>query len=103
MSQHKHSLANYQALVAKRVRERGFDGESPAVIFTLLVEEVGELAKAMRKVNKVKMDKTRPQGEVEEEIADIFWYVCVLCNALNIDLAEAFEAKEKKNQKRKWS
>lgn len=97
------TLAEYQKLVKQLVKERGFNKETVPEVFTLLVEEVGELAKAIRKANGQKVDKTSRQHEVEEEAADVFWLLIDLCNRLNIDLAKAFEAKEKKNQKRKWA
>jgi NTP pyrophosphatase (non-canonical NTP hydrolase) len=101
-SMSKTTLADYQDLVKKLVVERGFDKETVPEVFTLLVEEVGELAKAIRKANGQKVDKARRQHDVEEEAADVFWLLIDLCNRLDIDLAKAFEAKEKINQKRKW-
>lgn len=97
------TLPEYQEHIKKLVKERGFDKETPPEVFTLLVEEIGELAKAMRKANGQKVDKTRRQHDVEEEAADVFWLLIDLCNRLDIDLEKAFEAKEKKNQKRQWS
>lgn len=96
-------LAEYQKLVKYLVVERGFDKETVPEVFTLLVEEIGELAKAIRKANGQKVDKARKQHDVEEEAADVFWLLIDLCNRLDIDLAKAFEDKEKKNQTRKWS
>lgn len=99
----QRDLASYQKLIEKLVVERGFDKETPSEVFTLLVEEVGELAKAMRKANGQKVDHAQRQHEVGEEAADVFWLLIDLCNRLGIDLAEAFEQKELKNQKRTWS
>ena len=97
------SLADYQNLIKQLVKERGFEQETVSEVFTLLVEEVGELAKAIRKSNGQKIDVNRQQHEIEEELADVFWLLIDLSNRLNIDLAEAFAAKEKKNQARTWS
>lgn len=96
-------LEEYQKLVKRLVAERGFDKETVPEVFTLLVEEIGELAKAIRKSNGQKVDKSKRQHEVEEEAADVFWLLIDLCNRLDIDLAQAFEEKEKKNQARSWS
>jgi NTP pyrophosphatase (non-canonical NTP hydrolase) len=96
------SLPEYQALIRRLVAERGFDQETVPEVFTLLVEEVGELAKAIRKANGQKVDKTRRQHDVEEEAADVFWLLIDLCNRLDIDLQKAFKEKETKNQKRTW-
>lgn len=97
------SLADYQKLVQRLIIERGFDKETVPEVFTLLVEEVGELAKAIRKQNGQKVDKTRRQKDVEEELADVFWLLVDLANRLDVGLAEAFAAKETINESRKWS
>ena len=97
------SLSDYQKLIRSLVVERGFDKETVPEVFTLLVEEVGELAKAIRKTNGQKIDKSRHQHDVEEELADVFWLLIDLCNRLDVDLAKAFADKEKINEKRQWS
>lgn len=97
------TLTQYQKLVAKLVVERGFEKESVAEVFMLFIEEVGEFAKATRKVSGVTTDKNSKVHDLEEEAADVFWLLLDLCNRLEIDLEKAFEAKEAKNQKRSWS
>lgn len=97
------TLSDYQKYVKKMVKERGFADESVSEIFMLFLEEAGEFAKAARKVSGIKTDKNSKVHDLEEEAADVFWYVLDLCNHLNIDLEKAFEAKEKKNRSRKWS
>lgn len=99
----KQSLTEYQVLIKQLVKGRGFDKETPAEVFTLLVEEIGELAKAMRKANGQKVDAASKHHDVEEEAADVFFMLIDLCNRMEIDLAKAFEEKEAKNQKRTWS
>jgi NTP pyrophosphatase (non-canonical NTP hydrolase) len=96
-------LEEYQTLVRQLVIERGFDNETVPEVFTLLVEEVGELAKAIRKANGQKVDKASKIHDLEEEAADVFWLLIDLCNRLDIDLAAAFAAKEEKNRQRKWA
>lgn len=96
------ALADYQALIRRLVVERGFDKETVPEVFTLLVEEVGELAKAIRKANGQKTDAKSRHHDIEEEAADVFWLLLDLCNRLDINLAEAFEAKEIKNRTRTW-
>ncbi|MBC7707639.1 pyrophosphohydrolase [Polaromonas sp.] len=96
------SLADYQELVSQLVVARGFDKETVPEVFTLLVEEVGELAKAIRKTNGQKVDATSQHHEVAEEAADVFWLLIDLCNRLDIDLQQAFINKELKNAKRTW-
>ena len=102
-SHDKPSLQDYQALIRKLVVERGFDKETVPEVFTLLVEEIGELAKAIRKTNGQKTGAHSRQHEVAEEAADVFWLLVDLCNRLGVDLEAAFNAKETKNRKRNWS
>lgn len=99
----KPTLDDYQKLIKQLIIERGFDKETVTEVFTLLVEEIGELAKAIRKANGQKVDKTSRVHDIEEEAADVFWLLIDLCNRLDIDLEKAFHAKETKNQKRQWS
>jgi|SRR3989344_387594 len=97
------TIPQYQALIKRLIVDRGFDKETVPEVFTLLVEEVGELAKAIRKTNGQKIDKTRRQKDVEEELADVFWLLIDLCNRLDVDLAHAFANKEKINANRQWT
>lgn len=69
----------------------------------LLCEEVGELAKAVRKGIGIHMDMAKPDdAHADEEAADVLWMLCSVCNALDIDLEQAFRAKEQKNKRRVW-
>lgn len=95
-------VSEYQQLVAKLVKERGFQDEKVHEVFTLMVEEVGELAKALRKSNGQKVDKNSKQYDIEEELADVMFMLLDLSNRLNVDLEAAFAAKETKNQQRTW-
>ena|ERR1700690_3052097 len=96
----KPTLNDYQKLIRELVIERGYYKETVSEVFTLLVEEVGELAKAIRKTNGQKVHADSKTHEVGEELADVFWLVIDLCNRLEVDLAQVFAAKEQKNQKR---
>jgi len=96
------TLSEYQRLVSELVVERGFDKETVPEVFTLLVEEMGELAKAIRQQNGQKVDVKSRAHDVQEEAADVFWLLIDICNRLDIDLAEAFASKERKNHKREW-
>ena len=99
----KPATKDYQELVKKLVVERGFDKETPAEVLLLLVEEVGELAKAIRKSSGMKTSGDSKTHDLEEEVADVFWLLIDLCNRLNIDLEKAFRDKELKNQNRTWA
>ncbi len=96
-------LPDYQKLIKRLIVERGFDKETVPEVFMLFLEEAGEFAKAARKVSGITTDKNSKIHDLEEEAADVFWLLIDLCNRLDIDLAKAFDAKEKKNQERTWS
>lgn len=75
----------------------------------LMGEEVGELFKAIRKYNKyyeaagsAEVSDAERKQAVAEEMVDVFNYLCALANRLDIDLEEAFRAKNARNQKRTW-
>ena len=91
----KTTLPQYQLIIKKLAAERGFDSETIAQKFMLLLEECGEFAKAGRKHGGVSTHQKYSSHGVEEEAADIFWVLIDLCNNLDIDLEEAFEQKEK--------
>lgn len=100
---HPYTLKDYQKLMQELVVARGFDKETVPEVFMLLVEEVGEMGKAIRKNSGMKVDNKSKHHDIEEEAADIFWLLIDLCNRLDIDLEKAFAEKEKKNQVRKWA
>jgi NTP pyrophosphatase (non-canonical NTP hydrolase) len=97
----KPTLAEYQTFVNKLVLERGYDQETVPEVLMLLIEEVGELAKAIRKINGQKTHQDSKIHNVEDELADCLWLLLDMSNRLDIDLEKAFRAKEAKNATRK--
>lgn len=77
------SLADFQSLIAKmyleKDRARGVDGT-----FMWLMEEVGELAAALR-------EGTR--DEQAAEFADVLAWLTTIANVVNVDLAAAVRKK----------
>ena len=99
----KPTLADLQQFVAAVVKHRGFDDETLQDSFIMLTEEVGELAKAIRKLHGVKMASDSAIGKIEHEVADVFWMLACVCNDLGIDLEKAIRDKDNHNQSRSWS
>lgn len=99
----KPTAQDYQAYVAAMVAQRGFDKESLPEIMLLMVEEVGELAKVVRKAHGLHIDASSVQSTAQDELADVFIYLLDLANNLGVDLEEAFRSKEAKNKQRTWS
>lgn len=99
-------IRQVQEYLRKVMTLRGFDGQSAQDKMLLLTEEIGELAKALRKsegVIAVDRSKIQNYDTVESEIADVFVVLISLCNVLDVDLYEAFLDKEKVNLQRVWS
>ena len=102
----KSSINEIQSYIKKVMEVRGFNKEKSSDKILLLVEEVGELAKAIRKnEKKLGIDKTKEYNysSVESEIADVFIVLLSICDILNMDLLKVFLEKEEENIKRTWS
>ena len=96
------TLQNLQQYVKELEIERGFDHQTIIEKCLLLGEEVGELFKAVRKSEKIKIDSNSQKHEVGNELADILIYLCAIANRYQIDLEKAFREKEEINKTRKW-
>ena len=96
-------LSVLQAYIRKVVRLRGFDDESLRDVVLLLVEEVGELAKAVRRHIGLKVDLGNDRKMIAHEVADCFIYLLDIANLAEIDLDDAFRAKEEMNTKKQWA
>jgi len=96
------NLKDFQSYVKELEIERGFDDQTVIEKCLLLGEEIGELFKAVRKSEKLKIDKNSQFTFVGDELADIMIYICAIANRYNIDLEEAFRSKEEINKNRNW-
>lgn len=96
------TLLDLQQYVQEMAEERNFHNDPLSSRCLLLVEEVGELMKSVRKSQGIKIDPASQFGGPDEELADILILLCSVANALHIDLESAFRAKEEKNKKRRW-
>ncbi len=97
------TLPDLQRYMAEVCEERGWTKDSPAEKFLLFIEEVGELAKAMRKSAGLYAERARQRDmSLDEEFADVLSYLLDLANVFQVDLETAFRAKEEINQTRKW-
>lgn len=99
----KASLNDFQKYIEEMVKIRGFQDETPKDVMILLTEEIGELAKEIRKSSDMKFDVSKERKlKLEDEIADVFMYILCMCRVKNVDLAQAFQQKEEKNMNREW-
>ena len=65
--------------------------------FLKLTEEVGELAKAMRKGLKAQ-DTEHLKGSIDEEVWDVIYYAIAIANLYDVDLEQVIAAKEEMNR-----
>ena len=102
----KTSLDEIQDYIKKVVALRGFTNQPIQETMLLLLEETGELAKAVRKAAtkmSVDVDKLQNYDTVESEVADVFFVLMAICNQLDVNLLKALKEKELKNCGRNWS
>lgn len=91
------ALQSYYLRAAER---RGWNEESARDTMLLLIEEIGELARAVRKDTGLKRDAGYENVSVADELADVQLYLVHLANTLNLDLSDAVTRKEMKNAER---
>jgi NTP pyrophosphatase (non-canonical NTP hydrolase) len=97
------TLKDFQEYVVQLEEERGFSKQSIIEKCLMLGEECGELFKAVRKNQKIKIDNNSKEHAVDEELADVLIFVLAIANKHNINLEKAFRDKEEVNKKRVWS
>ena len=90
-------LQRYYKTVAER---RGWASESARDTLLLLTEEMGELARAIRKSENLARHHRDKDVAVAEELADVQLYLVHLANTLELDLSRAVTAKERVNAER---
>lgn len=98
------ALADFQTYIQKTCKERGWDKRTTLEKMLFLTEEVGELAKAVRKeYGTYGYDKPADISHLAEELVDVFNYVLDIANVYGVDLEDAFRAKWKTNENRSWT
>ena len=97
------TLPELQQYLDAICQERGWTKDSYAEKFLLFTEEVGELAKAIRKTQGLYQERaSQKHVELEEEFADVLSYLLDLANCFQVDLEKAFREKEQINATRTW-
>ena len=101
----ENTLQEVQQYIKDVIEIRGFSNQEIEKTMLLLLEEVGELAKSIRKnATDMEIDKNKVNhyDTVESEVADVFIVLCSVCNKLDIDLYKALKDKEQENINRIW-
>jgi len=98
----KPTLSDFQQYVRELEQERGFTEQTVLQRCLMLGEEMGELFQAIRKVENMAIDHNSKFGSIEEELADVFIFLCSIANRYDIDMEDSFRNKEEVNKKRIW-
>jgi NTP pyrophosphatase (non-canonical NTP hydrolase) len=97
------TLKELQDYVYDVTKSRGFEKETIEDALLLLVEEMGELAKAVRNFVGLKSSrKSDLQKNIRYELTDCLVYLLDIANLAKIDVETAFQEKERHNHRRKW-
>ena len=104
MERDSTSLPRLQRYIDDMVHARGFAEETPQDVMLLICEEVGDLAKEVRKSHShIKNDVSKDSKDhLEGEIGDVFSMLLALCRTVDVDLFTAFVNKELDNCSRRW-
>lgn len=100
-----NNLNEIQNYIKQVIDIRGLESQTVLKNMLLLSEEVGELAKAIRKETKsmsVDTEKLYNYDTIESEIADVFIVLNNISNKLNINIFDSLVKKERINIKRMW-
>lgn len=103
--QETDSLRKVQQYIKAVNTVRGFEDQPIEERMLLLTEEIGELAKSIRK-NATNMstdiNKQYSYDSIESEVSDCLYVLASVCNKLDIDMFKCLKEKEKENIHRVW-
>lgn len=85
-----------QKILQRSIAKIDYKNNAIDQYFYKLIEEVGELAKAIRKDKRLE-NSENIKGTIEEELYDVLYYVICLANMYKIDLTECANLKEQLN------
>ncbi|NVK49315.1 MAG: nucleotide pyrophosphohydrolase [Cyclobacteriaceae bacterium] len=93
------SIAEAQELVDKWIKTVGVRYFNELTNMTILMEEVGELARIMARTYGEQSFKESDKGKnLGDEMADVLWVLICLANQTGVDLTEALRRNfDKKN------
>lgn len=97
------SVEDLQKYIKDMIQVRGFK-TTLIERMCLLTEEIGELAKEVRKTDDnllLDMNKNY-NSSLENEITDVFICLMGMCELLDMDIVQGLKNKEEINFKREW-
>ncbi len=96
------SLPSIQDYVRRMEIERGLDRQDITSQCLKLGEEVGELHRAVRKMQGQPQDPQGRAADVGDEAVDALILLMSIVNRCGINLEETFRVKEARNEARIW-
>lgn len=100
-----NTLREVQNYIENMNEVRGFNSDTIEDRMLLLTEEIGELAKAIRKTSKnmhIDINKQYNYDTIESEVADCFYVLLSVASYLDVDVYQSLKDKEKENINRVW-
>lgn len=94
------SIQQAQQLVDEWIHKYGVRYFSELTNMTVLMEEVGELARVMARKYGDQSFKPGESDNLSDEMADIMWVLLCLANQTGVNLTEAFKKNLEKKTKR---
>ena len=95
------TISDMQNHLMEYIRSQGWDDKTDTEVFLMFVEEIGELAKEIRRKHKLDAE-ANVQEETEGEFADVLNYLLELAYRMDVDLETAYRNKMQKNLERTW-
>lgn len=97
------SLTDLQTYLSEQCKKRGWNTRTDLERLAMLTEEVGEVAKEVRR-HQGTMGYKKPENtdHLAEELVDALNFIVDIANSNNIDLATAFKTKWNTVQTRRW-
>jgi NTP pyrophosphatase (non-canonical NTP hydrolase) len=98
------TLGDIQRYVMEMEEERGFTHVTIVEQCLLMVEEVGELCRVIRKHHTSMGTDVNKEYDFDAagEVADVLIMLTAVANRLDIDIEQALGDKEERNKKRTW-
>lgn len=97
------TISHLQEYITAKIKERDFADETLHERLVLLMEEIGELAKACRKISSMNVDPQREiKNTVGEEITDSLNMLFAVGIVLGLDIEKEFLAKEARVDQRHY-
>lgn len=103
MSINEKSLSDLQRIIRKFCDDRDWDQfHNPKDLSISLSLEAAELLEHFQWKHEDEITKylTTEKDEVGSELADVFYWVLLIANKLDIDLVKVFDKKMEKNEKK---